>query len=84
MEDMTILKQRKPNVAQFLESWIARNEKRSFDFSKEEDQADFYEALQDMGRHIAHVSQSATLSSIISVDGVNTLYVNVTPSHDTD
>lgn len=84
MEDMTILRQRKPNIAQFLESWVSKNEKRQFDFSKEEDQADFFEALQDMGRHIAHVSQSATLSSIVSVDGVNTLYVNVTPSPDAD
>ena len=80
MEDMTVLKQRKPNVAQFLESWSAKNEQRQFDFSNQEDQADFFEALQDMGRHIAHVSTSATLSSIVSVDGVNTVYLNIAPT----
>ena len=83
MENITILKQRKPNVAQFLESWAAKNERRQFDFSNQEDQADFFEALQDMGRHIAHVSQSATLSCIVSVDGVDTMYVNVTPTQET-
>ncbi len=33
MEDMTVLKQRKPNVAQFLESWSAKNEQQQVSIS---------------------------------------------------
>jgi len=77
---MTVLKHKRPDIAQFLELWQGQNEKRTFDFSNENDQADFVEAVQNMARHIAHVSTNATLTSLISVDGVNTVYINVTPS----
>ena len=80
MDELTILKQRKPQIAQFLEQWRSKNERRTFDLSSESDQASFYEALQDMGRHIAHMSSKVTISTIISVDGVDTVYLNVVPN----
>lgn len=80
MEELTILKQRKPEVAHFLEQWRAKNERQVFDLEIDSGQADFYEALQDLGRHIAHCSSKVTISTVVSVDGVNTVYLNVVPT----
>jgi len=82
MDDMVVLRHNQPEIAEFLESWRGKNERRTFDFSNERDQADFVEAVQDMARHIAHVSVNATLTTVTSVDGVNTVYLNVTPPTD--
>lgn len=80
MEELTILKQRKPNIAEFLEHWRAQNERRTFDFSTESGKADFFEAWAEMGKHIAHVSTHASLTTVLSVDGVSSVYANVTPA----
>ena len=80
MDKMVVLQHKHPEIAEYLQQWSEKNESRTFDFKDENDQADFVEAVQDMARHIATVSTNASLVTVVSVDGVNTLYVNVTPS----
>lgn len=75
---MTVLRLKNPVIAEFLDQWKNKYEKRRFDLTKESDQADFYEAMLEMARHIAHVADSATLDTIVSIEGVNMLYVNAT------
>ncbi len=77
-DDMTVLRLKNPAIAEFLDQWKSKYEKRRFDLTKESDQADFYEAMLEMARHIAHVADSATLDTIVSIEGVNMLYVNAT------
>lgn len=76
-DEMTVLRQKNPAIAGFLDQWKSKYEKRRFDLTKESEQADFYEAMLEMARHIAHVADGATLDTIVSIEGVNTLYVNV-------
>ena len=78
-DEMTVLRQKEPAIAEFLDDWRSRYEHRQFDFSNETDQADFYEAMTEMARHVAQVAGSATLSSLVSVSGVDTLYLKAAP-----
>lgn len=78
-DDMTILRFKNPNLADYLDNWRKKNEGRTFDFSNPHHQSEFFEALSEMGKHIAHTAQTASLKTVISVDGVSTVYVSVTP-----
>jgi hypothetical protein len=69
MSETTILRERNPAVAEFYEHWKARYQ-RNYDFSKTEDQADFYEGMTEMARHIATNSAGAFLQSQVSNSGV--------------
>ena len=80
MSDLEVLKQRKPAIAEFIEQWRKKYENRVFDFKKETEQADFYEAMLEMARHIAHTADSAKLVTAASVDGMSTVYANVSAS----
>ena len=78
-DDMTILRQKQPAIAEFIDDWKKRYEGRQFDLTNEADQADFYEAMVEMSRHMAHVGGKATLSTIVNNEGVDTLYTKVAP-----
>lgn len=69
MSDMEILKTKKPGVAEFIQRWKSKYEK-SFDFSRTADQADFYESLVELSRHLATTASGANISLNISNEGV--------------
>ena len=79
-EDMTILRQNKPAIAEFIDDWKNRYENRKIDLTQESGQAEFYEAMVEMARHIAHVSDSVTLNTLVNNLGVDTVYVKATNS----
>jgi hypothetical protein len=70
MSDTTILKEKNPAVAEFVEQWRAKYQK-SFNFSNTEDQADFYEGMLEIARHIATNSAGAFLQIQVSNSGVS-------------
>lgn len=68
-EDLTILRAKSPETAAFVEQWRAKYQ-RTFDFSKTEDQADFYEGVSEMGRFIAKNNAVASLQVHVTTAGV--------------
>ena len=46
------------------------------------EKANFYEGMTEMARHIATVSETASLSVVPSVDGVTQVSASVIPSSD--
>lgn len=78
MSDMEILKQNRPQVAEVLSQWRAKYE-RSFDLSNPSEQANFYEAMLELGRHLASTSSSANIQLGVSNMGVDRVSVSVTP-----
>lgn len=79
MSDLAILRSKNPGLASYLDNWQKKFEGRTFNFADENHQADFYEAITEMAKHIAHSSKTASLKTVVNPDGVSTLYVNVTP-----
>lgn len=65
----------------WLKAWEDKNH-RKFDFSKEEDQEAFKEAVDSICRHIVHNSPSASLCSLADSGGLTTLYIKVTQKTD--
>lgn len=79
-KDLEVLRSRNADIAQYIEQWRNKYEGRSFDFKDDKEQADFYEGVLEMARHIAHTSDRASLTLIPNNNGISSLYVNVTPS----
>jgi len=77
MSDLTILKDRKPAIAEFVERWRFKYQ-RAYDFSKIEDQAIFYEGLVEMGRHLPLNAQFGQAAVTVNVEGVEGLQVTLT------
>jgi len=75
------LRLKSPLVSAWVQEWQEKYH-RSFDFSKEEDQMAFRDGLVEMANHIAHAAHSAVLSTVLSMDGVNTVFVTVNPRKD--
>lgn len=75
-----LLKTRKPEIGAFLEMWRQRHEGHVFELKEDAQQADFYEAMVVLVKHIAHASKNVSLKTIVSADGVTTVYLNVTPT----
>jgi phosphoglycolate phosphatase-like HAD superfamily hydrolase len=73
-----ILRQRKPEVAQFVERWQSRYQ-RTFDLKDPGEQATFYEGVLELARHLAAASESATARVSLSVDGVTGLTLAAQP-----
>lgn len=76
------LKVDQPMVGAFLEDWTSRYEERRFNFSDLKDREDFCKGLEEMAKHISHVSPSATLGLVLGgpnnkILGVKHLIVNV-------
>ena len=78
MSDLEILKQNKPAVAELVEQWRAKYNK-TFDLTDPSQQADFYEGLVELGRHMASASVFGTLNAEVSVDGVCGLTITARP-----
>lgn len=79
MDDLTVLRQKNPDLADFIDLWRKKYQKH-FHFSNNVDKADFYEAMLEMARHLAIASQAASLALQISVDGVSGMHISVVPN----
>ena len=78
MSDTTILRQHDQATADFIDRWRAKY-RRNYDFSKTEDQPDFYEGMLEMARHIATHNSGAGVLCSASTRGVDLLSVGVVP-----
>jgi hypothetical protein len=79
MSDMDLLRDKKPEMAKFLEQWKKKYENKSFDLKDEAQAATFYEAMLEVTRAITGSSQNTKLTLLTNNEGINTLYVHVTP-----
>lgn len=80
MSDIEILRQKDPELADFIERWRSKYG-RTFDLSDDREQANLYEGLLEMGRHVATASEgNATVSLSVNNNGVTGLIVDVTPA----
>ena len=73
-----ILRQKNPTLADLVDRWNSRYNK-SFDLTSTKDQADFYEGVLEMARHMASSSNTGRLELTVSPDGPVALRLNVTP-----
>lgn len=80
-DDLTVLRENNSAEAEFVQAWREKYE-RAYDFSKDEDQATFYEGAMEMARHIAITSKTGSLDSICSTHGVSQIVLNSTPHQD--
>lgn len=69
-----------PQKQQFLKAWRGKYVGRSFDFSKSEDQEEFFEGMTEMVKHIIHSSAKASIYDVATLDGIETLYINAQPN----
>jgi len=74
MNDLELLRQNKPAIAEFIKEWRLKYN-RSFDLKDLKDQADFYEAVVEIGRHIAIFSDKAELNVEVSNQGISTFNI---------
>lgn len=73
-----ILRQKNPDLANLLDRWVDKYE-RSYDLSSVRDQADFYEGVLEMARHMASASSTGRLNLAVGPSGPNELKLSVTP-----
>lgn len=78
MKDLTILREKNPAMAESIEAYRRKYEK-TYNFSDVADQATFYEAMVEMGRHVATNAAGASLELKVSTDGVSHVEVTATP-----
>jgi len=75
-KDLTILSEKKPEVAKFLKNWCNQNE-RKFNFSDEKEQANFYEAIAELAKHLSFNGESAFLSTVVNSEGIQTVNISI-------
>ena len=75
---MTILREKKPAVADFIGQWQQKYQ-RAFRLTDAAEQANFYEAMVEIARHLAHSSTSVAVSLTVSNEGVDGLRLSVCP-----
>ena len=75
MRNLSTLKQRKPDIAIFLEKWANSYERRKFDLAQEKEA--FIDAINELANHISLTSQNATITTIVGDDGLKTVYLSV-------
>lgn len=74
MSDLQILREKHPDVADFLEQW--RNKyQRSYNLEEKGEQACLYEGVLEMARHLALASKQATVRLDVSNAGVCGLHI---------
>ena len=78
MSDIEILQQKNPNLASLVERWRSKYNK-SYDLSSTKDQADFYEGVLEMARHMASASSTGRLELTVGPNGPNGMQLLVTP-----
>lgn len=77
MSGFEILRQNKPNVAEFIQHWQSKYQ-RSFNLSVPEEQANFYEAMLEISRHLANCSSTTTEVSVsVNNEGISGLKISV-------
>jgi hypothetical protein len=76
MSDLELLKQNKPDVAVFLEQWRSKYE-RTFDLKDVADQANFYEGVVEMARHMAVAAHAGTVQVTASNEGATGLIIKL-------
>jgi len=83
MSDMELLKQTRPDVAEFLERWRERYG-GDRNLEQESDKAEFYEGVLELARHIAQTSTNATLHVDVSTEGVSGVRITSVPKSTPD
>lgn len=78
MDDLTILREKNPTAAEFVEGWQKKYQ-GDYDFSLVEDQALFYEGMVEMARYVAKNNSGAGLKVSTSTTGVQSISVNLMP-----
>lgn len=78
MADTELLKQTRPDVAEFVERWT-KQYAGNCNFESEAEQAAFYEGVLEIARHIAQASTNATLNVEVSTEGVSGVRITSVP-----
>jgi hypothetical protein len=73
-----VLREKKPEVAEFIQQWRKRYQ-RNYSLNETAEQANLYEALVEIARHLASGSKSAKVSLTVNNDGVDGLQITVCP-----
>jgi predicted trehalose synthase len=73
-----LLRQTRPDVAEFVERWKKRHV-GNYNFEDEAQQAEFYEGVLEIARHIAQASTNATLNVEVSTEGVSGVRITSVP-----
>ena len=50
---------------------------KKYDLSDETNQANFYESMLEISRHIAHSAVSAQINTVVNNDGLETIYIKI-------
>ena len=79
MSDTEILRQKNPQLADFIDQWRSKYGNRVFDFENIVDQADFAEGMMEMARHMTSGMRSADFMLKVCNDGVAGLEVSGAP-----
>ena len=80
MSDLEILRQKNPNLAEFIEQWRNKYGNRVFDLENNvADQADFAEGMMEMARHMASGMRSADFTLKVCNEGVTGFEVSGAP-----
>jgi hypothetical protein len=74
-----ILQQKNPSLADLVQRWHSKYANRSYDLTSARDQADFYEGVLEMARHMASASSTGQLQLNVGPNGPNGLQMLVTP-----
>ena len=72
MSDTTLLHESNPTLADFVDRWRSKYQ-RSYDLTQTSEQANLYEGLVEMARHVAAGSNVASLNLAVSNTGVSQL-----------
>lgn len=80
MSDLSILREKKPEVAEFVQQWQSKYQ-RTFNLNEPAEQANFYEAMVEMARHVANGSTRVDISLLVSNEGVNGLRLTACSKH---
>lgn len=78
MNDLTVLREKNPAMAESIEAW-RRKYQKTYNFADVADQATFYEGMVEMGRHVATNAGGASLEVKVSTEGVSHVEVTATP-----
>jgi hypothetical protein len=77
--EISILKDKNPAIAGFVESWKKKYEKK-FDLKDSEQQAIFYEGMLELARFVAKSSESASLRTTLCTSGISEVIIAIMPS----
>lgn len=73
------LQQKNPALSDLVDRWHSKYGNRSYDLTSVRDQADFYEGVLEMARHMASASSAGQLQLNVGPSGPNGLKLLVTP-----